>query len=474
MGLRRWGAGCGSGWGTIMADGSRVAFVLAVSLWAGSAHAEPLSAAVEAAVATNPAVLAAGAEARGSAYEVLQLQSEYQPAVRLFGEAGPQWVNDPSNLSSEDNEDWKISRTIGIEAEVVLFDGYRRANLVYASAARVDGNIFRLLDASETMALNATEVYIDVYRHRALVAAAEGNLERHRAIAAQVAELVDGGRLPLSDRLQVEDRVRAAELAVIEVRRALEDANARYTRIVGRPPSGPMSIPVLSGLPRNSAALLETAVQRSYRVRVAETELNSAAYAQRIVEADRSPRVTLNAGGRYGQDVDGASGDDSDLFVGLRFNWTLYQGGRTPQSRALIEARSKAMSDRNVAIREVRELSERTWNGYRANGQAARVLADQLASSEALVGQFRSEFEAGTRSLLDVLEAERVRFDVEFEKLSADASFAFSTYRLLAVESRLAEHFGVKPANMPFQADFESRALAEPRSVFRTAIPALE
>jgi outer membrane protein, adhesin transport system len=73
-----------------------------------------------------------------------------------------------------------------------------------------------------------------------------------------------------------------------------------------------------------------------------------------------------------------------------------------------------------------------------------------------------------------VLEAERVRFDVEFEKLSADASFAFSTYRLLAVESRLAEHFGVEPANMPFEANFESRALAEPRSVFQTAIPALE
>jgi outer membrane protein, adhesin transport system len=160
--------------------------------------------------------------------------------------------------------------------------------------------------------------------------------------------------------------------------------------------------------------------------------------------------------------------------VGLRFNWTLHQGGRTPQSRALIEARSKAMSERNVAIREVRELAERTWNGFRANGQSARVLADQLASAEALVAQFRSEFEAGTRSLLDVLEAERVRFDVEFQKLSADASYAFSTYRLLAVESRLAEHFGVAPANMPFAADFQARALADPQSVFRTAIPPLE
>jgi len=457
-----------------MKDTKRLAIVLATMLCAGPSTAESLRSAVEAAVRTNPSVLAAGAEARGSAYDVLQLRSEYEPAVRLFGEVGPEYVNDPANLSAEDNQDWKISRSIGIEAEVVLFDGFRRANLLYANAARVDGNIFRLMDASETMALNATEVYIDVFRHRGLAAAAERNLERHREIGRQVAELVEGGRLPLSDRLQVEDRVRAAELALIDVRRALEDANARYTRIVGRPPSGSMSIPRVSGLPGSSEALAETAVRRSFRVRVAETELNSALYAQRIVEADRAPRVTLNAGGSYGQDTDGASGSDNDVFVGLRFNWTLYQGGRTPQSRALIEQRSKAMSERNVAIRDVRELADRTWNGYRANAQTARVLAEQLTSAEALVSQFRAEFEAGTRSLLDVLEAERVRFDVEFEKLSADASFAFSTYRLLAVESRLADHFGVAPANMPFAPDFESRALAEPRSVFRTAIPPLE
>ena len=457
-----------------MTDRMRCAVALAAVLWTAPTMAEPLRSAVEAAVTTNPTVLAAGAEARGSAFETLQLRSEYEPTVRLFGEVGPEWVNDPANLSAEDNEDWKIARSVGIEAEVVLFDGYRRANLLYATAARVDGNIFRLMDASETMALNATEVYIDVYRHRGLVAAAERNLDRHREIAAQVAGLVDGGRLPLSDRLQAEDRVRAAELALIDVRRALDDAGARYTRIVGRPPSGPMSVPVLTGLPRSATALTEAAVARSHRVRVAETELDATLYAQRIVEADRAPRVTLNAGGRYGRDTDGASGEDSDVFVGLRLNWTLYQGGRTPQSRALIEARSKAMSERNVAIREVRELAERTWNGFRANAESSRVLAEQLASAESLVAQFRSEFEAGTRSLLDVLEAERVRFDVEFQKLSADASYAFSTYRLLAVESRLAEHFGVAPANMPFAADFQSRALADPGSVFRTAIPPLE
>lgn len=436
--------------------------------------AEPLRSAVEAAVTTNPDMLAAGAEARGSAYEAISLRGDFEPTVRMFGEVRPEWVNNPSNLTPEENEQWSISRSVGVEAEVVIFDGYRRANLLYASAARVDGNIFRLMDASETMALNATEVYIDVFRHRGLVAAAERNLDSHRSIAAQVTSLVDGGRLPASDRLQAEDRVRAAELALIDVQQAFDDAAARYTRIVGRPPSGAMTVPVLSGLPRSAGALADTAMRRSYRVRVAETEVNSALYAQRIAEADRAPRVTLNAGGTYGRDIDGAEGEDSDVFVGLRFNWTLRQGGRNAQTRALVEAQSKAMSERNVAIREVRELAERTWSGLRANARSATLLAEQLASSEALVAQFRSEFEAGTRSLLDVLEAERVRFDVEFQKLSADASYAFSTYRLLAVESRLAEHFGVAPANMPFAADFEARALADPKSVFRTAIPALE
>ncbi|MEO9821197.1 MAG: TolC family protein [Paracoccaceae bacterium] len=438
------------------------------------AAAESLKNAVRNALTSNPSVLAATSEARANAYDLLKLQSEYQPTVTLYGRAGAQRLDDPSSLSAADTGDTLFAREIGLEAEVVLFDGARRANLVYSNAARVDGSIFRLLDASETLALNATEVYIDTYRHRRLLDAASRNLRRHQVIGRQVNDLVESGRLPVSDRLQIQDRIRAAQLVLIDMRRSVKDAEARYKRIIGNPPSSAMSVPGIRVKVGKLQDLLRVAVENSHRVRIANIEIDRAEYEKKVIEADRKPRVSLNAGIRRGSDLDGNRSSETDTFVGVRMNWILHQGGRNARSRAEIERKHKATSERNVAMREVRELAERTWNGHAANSERLQLLSQQFRINRNLVTQFNSEFEAGTRSLLDVLEAERASFDVEFEKVSAEASLTFSAYRLLATQSRLAQHFGVSQAEGVLIPNFEDRAQQSPTSVFKTKIPALD
>lgn len=440
----------------------------------GVAGSETLRNAVRTAVATNPSIEAVSADTKATMYDLLRLQGEFQPIVKATGEAGGQWVDNPLVLSAEDNRDTKLTRQIGLEAEVVLFDGLRRANLVYANAARVDGSIFRLLDASETLALNATEVYIDVYRHLNMQSLAVRNLARHREIGSQVGELVDGGRLPLSDKLQIDDRIRAAELALVDIRQAGQDADARYRRIVGKKRTGALSIPAMGRIPRTVTALVETAVARNFRVRVANTEIDRAKYDEAVAAAGSQPRITFNAGARQGANRDGYRGSKSDVFVGLRLNWILYQGGRKAERNAMAMRKSKAISERNVAIREVRELAERSWNSYVANAQRARLLRAQLQSNQDIVKQYQDEFEAGTRSLLELLEAERAKFDVQFEKASAEASLAFSSYRVLAAQSRLAEHFGLRASDMTLEPTFQQRAKVSPTSIFKTEIAPLK
>ncbi len=453
----------------------RVFHILALSFAISApAAAESLRDAVRTALTTNPRVEAATAEARANAFDLLKLQSEYQPTVTLFGEAGAQRLDDPDSLSAADNGDTRFRREVGIEAELILFDGYRRANLVYSNAARVDGSVFRLLDASETLALNATEVYIDTYRQRRLRHAARHNLQRHHAIARRVGDLVESGRLPLSDQLQIQDRVRAAQLVIIEVDRSVRDAEARYERIIGHPPPSAMEVPGVRVKVGTLKDLIRMAVTNSHRVRIANIEVDRAGYERNIEDADRRPRVTLNAGVRKGFDLDGVDGNETDSFVGLRMNWVLHQGGRNARSQAALERKHKALSDRNVIVREVKELAERSWNSHVANAQTLQLLNEQFRLNKNLVRQFETEFDAGTRSLLDVLEAERTAFEIEFEQISAQASQTFSAYRLLATQSRLAEHFGIKAAEGVLDPNFEQRALVKPTSVFKTQIPALD
>ncbi len=435
--------------------------------------AESLRDAVRHALTTSPAIKARSAEMRATAFELMQRRADFEPTVDVFGDIGRQSVDDPGSLAVTDNDIWKTRRQLGLRASLVLFDGFRRANRVYAEAARLDASIFDLLDASETMALNATEAYIDVYRHQALLAVAERNLAKHIQIGRQVSDLVEAGRLPVSDELTIDDRIGAARLAKLDIQRALRDAVIRYERVIGRLPQGAMSL-TRPKIPGSLHDLTAVAVANSYRVQSAQARIDQVRAQGDATLAARSPRVTLDAGVSAGDNRNGSFGNRRDEFVGLSFNWTLYQGGRVAEANALAQRSYAASFDRDTAARDVRELAGRAWNSLHSNMERNAQLHRQLAVNRALVDVYGEEFEAAKRTLLDLLEVERARFNVEFEHVSSEAAVAFSGYRVLAAQSRLAAHFDVPASQIALEPGFEGKARSRTNSVFNIAIEPLE
>ncbi|WP_298836639.1 TolC family protein [uncultured Roseobacter sp.] len=440
---------------------------------AGSASAETLRDAVRFAVTTNPSVRATEAEMKTAAFELMQLRGEYLPTLTLSGETGYQRVDDENSLSEADNRETKPRHQLGVRAEIVLFDGYRRSNLVYANAARVDGSIFRLLDASETMALNATEAYIDVARHRKLLEVARRNVSKHEEIGRQVTGLVEGGRLPFSDQLTIEDRIRSARLAQLEVERALRDAGARYERVVGRQPSGSMQVSAAPA-PQSLEVLTQNALNNSYRLLFARSQIDQTKSETEAVLADRYPRFTLGAGVVRDINRNGVRGNRTDENIGIGMRWTIYQGGRKAERNALAAMNSRAIAAQEVAVREIRELAARTWNTYVTDRQRASQLSDQLRINRSIVEVYGDEFEAAKRTLLDLLEVERARFTVEFESVGAQSGLVFSTYRALAAQSQLASFFGLPRSELALEPAFRDRARVSPENVFNVNIEPLK
>ena len=409
---------------------------------------------------------------RGATFELMELRREYEPTLSLFGETGWQRVDDPENLSDDDNDDGKQRSQIGVRAEYILFDGFRRSNLVYANSARVDGSIYRLLNASETMALNATEAYIDVYRHRILRGVAIQNVATHVEIGNRVRALVEGGRLPFSDQLTIDDRIRSAQLAQLEVERALRDANARYERIVGRPPTGGMTVP-RAPVPKSLDVFTQSAVNNSYSVKFARTQIDQSRFESEAILSDRQPQVSLFAGVSRDINRNGVDSTRTDESVGIGLRWTLYQGGRQAERNALAEQTSQAMAEQAVAVRDVTELAARTWNAYNTNLERTRRLEEQLRINRLIVEVYGDEFEAAKRTLLDLLEVERARFNVEFETVGAQAGLAFSTYRALATQSLLASHFGLQPSDLALDPSYQRRTQDNPTAVFNISLEPL-
>lgn len=449
--------------------------VCAGLFFSGPLAAESLRDAVRSAVTENPRARVHDADVKASALELMSLERDYLPTLTATASAGGYYYNDPARLTPANNNRVSAGLEAGLVAEYTIFDGYRRANAVYRDAARVDGTIFGLLDASETLALNAVEAYIDVLRHRQLVAISNVNVSRHQDIQRQVRDLVDGGRLPASERFEVDQRVMAAKLTLVQVREALGQATARYEAVVGHAPGKHMAMPGVSNLPMTRDAFLARATQASYRVKAAETAIRSAEYEQDIGKARDLPQVVLRGGADVGQNLQGVPGRQYDAYVSLGLEWEIFSAGRRARDGALTMRTVQAMAERDKIVREVRELALSTWASYHANIERTVLLDRQLSAARQASNQYQTQFEAGTRTLLDLLDAERAWFNTRFEDVSAEASYAFNQYQLLAIESRLAKHFGIKPAEVALLPDFEARAKSEGAyQIFNTDIPTLE
>lgn len=311
-----------------------------------------------------------------------------------------------------------------------------------------------------------------MYRHRVLREVAIRNVETHEEIFERVRALVEGGRLPFSDQLTIDDRIRSARLVQLEVERALRDASPRYKRIIGCPPSGGMTVP-RAPVPRSLDVFTQAAVNNSYNVKFARTQIDRSRFQSEVILSDRQPRVSWFAGVSRDINRNGVDSTRTDETVGIGLSWTLYQGGRQAERYALAEKTSRAMAEQAVAVRDVTELAARTWNAYRTNLERTRQLKEQLRINRLIVEVYGDEFDAAKRTLLDLLEVERARFTVEFETVGAQAGLAFSTYRALATQSQLASHFGLQQSDLAFEPNFQSLTQYNPTAVFDVLIEPL-
>ena len=440
-----------------------------------SASAESMSSAVRHAVKSNPNRLAARENTRAAAHELEESQSQFMPKVRLFGDIGAEYVDNPASLSASDNRKTKATRQIGLSATYTIFDGYERANNVYRNAARLDASLYNLMAASETVALNAVEAYIDVVRHRDLLRISRANIHRHNRILRQIRERVRGGKSPESDEFQIRERVLAARAVEVEIKKALGEANAKYRRVVGRSPGKRMRIPGVRHLPRSMNSLVNSAVANNVEIKNNSKQVSEAEYARDASRAGLAPRIFVEGRTTAGADRSGSRGDEFDAYLGLKMTWDIFDGGTTEARENALAARAgEAAYRRDLKIREIRQAAELAWNAYVQGRKRNAILTAQLNANKRIVTNYRQEYELSKRSLLDVLDAERARFNSHFQQISVAASFRYAPYRMLATQSKLASHFGATTHVKIAKPTFETTVRQGSQSIFNINIEPLK
>src|SRR3954454_7524291 len=418
----------------------------AVLLCASPAFGVELRDAVQQALTTNPEIRQAVANTAAPREERKQGQGLYYPRVSVEGSAGVRSLRNPTrrSIGLADQTLWPIEGDLIVD-QLVYDSGGREAE-IRRQAARTDAAAARVEERSEFVALNVSRTYIDYLLQERLVAIAQDNVTFHERLAADLREGVAKGSISIADQQQAEERLQAARTRVTNAREDLDTAGITFRTLTGIPVDSVSMPPDLAQCMPASLDEAEAAARNANpRIREAMADLASAREDIRAARAELGPKFNIEGRARAGHDIDGFAGRTTDLQALGVLRWTLYNGGTKEANVREQQRRADEVPGRLFERTRAAEEDVRTaWSRLQNQTALASELEAQGRISDDVLLSYREQFNIGRRSLLDVLDAQNSRYNVQQQAETARLAKLYAQYRVLASENRLIECLGVQ------------------------------
>jgi adhesin transport system outer membrane protein len=377
------------------------------------------------------------AEAAAAAVEVAL--AGYRPTLDLSAFAGGRW-----------DDELLFQAELALVGRQHLFDGFGTEAGVEAAEAQLAAARGQSAESVAFIALEAARAHLDVLRNQALADIAAKNLEALRRLYGQVRQLGSGGRLTEADVAQAATRVALAEADLAERLGGLATAVARYVAVVGAPPAALVEPLLPQDLrPASEADAVAAALESHPSLLAAKAELAERQADIKSAESAFYPEVDALAEATLDRNVRDLDAERAGVFLGGEVNWNLYSGGADSARVAGAEAEASAAG---YALEEQRRLvSEEAMVAYRrllaAEAQFA-PLNDAARAAQALYGAYAQQFDAGTRPLLDLLDAQAERTNAALRGADLRLRLALAHYELLYATGRLPAALGL-PVQAP-------------------------
>lgn len=197
------------------------------------------------------------------------------------------------------------------------------------------------------------------------------------------------------------------------------------------------------------------AKQQNLQVLSAQAASEAARQEMRRQRAGHLPTLDLNADARY-QDVNFggiAPIKRQDSEIGIQLNIPLYAGGavssRTRQARSQFQEATQRLQE---AVRAAELATRNAWRGIRTDIAQVRALSESLESTRVAVEAEEAGFEVGTRTIVDVLNAQREHYLARLNYARARSQYVVDQLRLkratgiLSRDDLLEVNRSLKPA----------------------------
>lgn len=300
--------------------------------------------------------------------------------------------------------------------------------------------------SKQGLILRASEAYFNLLGAQDSLTASEAT---KRAIDQQLRQTQQRFEVGLSAITDVHEAQAAYDLAVaaeLAAQSQVDNARENLREIIGRDPLALAvledDVPLLPPDPADIDQWVETAQQQN--LPLLATEASARAAQEEVNRRQAGHYPTLDLVGTHGfsdtMDAPTFGSERTDTTIGVQLNVPIYSGGlttaQTREARALYTQAQEALEQqRRATVRETRNAYLGVTTGI------SQVLARKqaLASAQTALEATQAGFEVGTRTIVDVLDAQRVRFAAQSDYLRARYDYLLATLRLKQAAGSLSE-----------------------------------
>ena len=388
--------------------------------------ANTLEEALSLAYKNNPSIQAKRSDLRANDELVSISSSEFFPKIRVVGFYGETITN------YKETDEIKLKpRVAKIEAEQIIFSGGRLINnrfqsLNFVAAIRADLNILE-----QEILFSAAEAFFNVLTNQKIVELREVNLDvlNERLEVAKIQFEV--GELTLTDVAQSEARLSLSQANLAEARSNLEKSKAIYKSIIGVMPTNLSNDFIKFTLPTTLEEALSIANSKSPYIKFAEKSELSSRYGIKSAKSKLLPSVSLKGEFSNSEELLFSMDGDAYQVMGV-LSMPIFSGGLNwsnirKAQEINIRDKFQLAEARRFVIKEVKSaFAQYNSSLIKVNSSKKQFEANKIA----LEG-VKEEFELGTRTNLDVLDAEQEFLDSQVSVISSENNSKLSMFYLL-------------------------------------------
>jgi len=405
---------------------------LVVALMAGTASADTLRDALVSSYQTNPTLTAQRQALEVTDSTVAIAKAAGRPQVSAT--VGLNRTITQSGLLINGGKGPTVSA--GVDVSYPLFQGGAVKNSVRAAETRVLAGRATLQAVEGDVFTQAVTVYMDVIRDRSIVELNQNNVRVLETNLQATQDRFQIGDLTRTDVAQSEARLQLGRSQLATSQGQLTASEATYRQIIGHAPGVLAPPPPLPPLPTTADEAVRIALANNPDLVSVSRQAMASGYDVNVARAGRLPTLSVVGSETYVNNIgnnNGAFGNHGNATtVGLSARVPIFQGGLPAARIRQAQAQQGQVLEQVVGTeRAVVQAARAAFAAYDAAQRAIQAETVAVQANELALEGNRAEQTVGTRTIIEVLNAEQELLNSQVALVSAKRDAYVAGFQLL-------------------------------------------